>query len=461
MKATSDALPVDPFPDAGYAPATFALLDDNAAALMARLELCRTARETLDLQCYIFRDDGSGRRLAEAMVAAAGRGVRVRLLLDDLDAGDPESVFGRMDAHPGCEVRLFNRFAWRGLLRPLAWLRDPARLSRRMHAKALVADGGRAIVGGRNVGDEYFSPDAELAFADIDVMMEGPVVAEVARSFERHWVSRWARPLSAARQRSDPRERIRQARRRVARGPAHVPARADAATPSRTFVPGRGQVFADLPSKVDPLRADPDGYFGPSLQQLVAGAQEEVVIMTPYLVPRAAGMAFIRSLRERGVCIRLLTNSLAATDVVAVHAGYRRYRRALLELGVELYEYRPTGFWGGRLRRIVGGAKLRASLHAKTLVVDERLVMIGSANLDPRSHQQNVELGVVIDSGPLARAVHGSFEDAIKPGNAWRLLLEDGRVRWQGAGVAVEPDAGLGRRLCARLLGLLPLEGHL
>ncbi len=455
-------------------PSRFARLDHNATALAVRVELCASARHRLDLQCYIFRDDDSGRLLVEAMVAAAKRGVRVRLLLDDLDASGRESALGRMDAHPGFEVRLFNPLPWRGLLRPLSLLRDPGRINRRMHAKALIADDSLAVVGGRNVGDEYFAPEAELAFADIDVLIRGQLARQVGESFDLHWHSPWAKPLSEVRSRRAPLEAARRARERLARPPRHeAPGKAMAEDAEAQELLGRlrsgswpdllgeGRLFADLPAKVETDTAHAEGYFDASLRALVDSAQREIMIMTPYLVPREEGMAVLSALRDRGLRVRILTNSLAATDAVAVHGGYRRYRRRLLELGVELYEYRPTGFWGRRLRRLIRGAHLRASLHAKTLIVDDHMVLIGSANLDPRSHGLNLELGVAIASVPLAGEVRTCFEDAILPVNAWRLELDGGRVYWEGAGSSHEPEAGWGRRLLSRLLGYLPLEAHL
>lgn len=455
-------------------PARFARLDHNATALAVRLELCASARHRLDLQCYIFRDDDSGRLVAEALVAAAKRGVRVRLLLDDLDASGRESVFGRMDAHPGFDVRLFNPLPWRGLLRPLSLLRDPGRINRRMHARALIADDNLAVLGGRNIGDEYFAPEAELAFADIDVLIRGELARQVGGSFDRNWHSPWTKPLAEVRGRRAALEAARRARERLARPPLHqAPDWALAGdagarklltrlrSGSWPDLQGTGRLFADLPAKVETDAGWGAGYFDASLRALVASARREIMIMTPYLVPREAGMAVLRTLRARGLRVRILTNSLAATDVVAVHGGYRRYRRRLLELGVELYEYRPTGFWGRRLRRFIRGAHLRASLHAKTFIVDDHLVLIGSANLDPRSHSLNLELGVAIDSDALAGEIRTCFDDAILPVNAWRLRLAGGRVVWEGEGRRQEPEAGWGRRLLSRLLGYLPLEGQL
>ena len=452
----------------------FALLDHNATALAVRLELCAGATRRLDLLYYIFREDDSGRLVADALMAAADRGVQVRLLLDDLDASGRESSLGRLDAHPRLQVRLFNPFRWRGLLRPLALLRDPARLTRRMHAKALIADSRLAVVGGRNIGDEYYAPEAEMAFADVDVLLAGELVGQVDASFESLWSSVWAKPLAELRARRAAIEVTRRARDRIARRPVHQDPAGVLAEDSQAKIllqriragswpdlPGTGRVFADLPEKVEPGALAAAGYFDHVLQHLVTQAVSEVLIMTPYLVPTAEGMAFIHALKERGLRIRILTNSLAATDVVAVHAGYRRYRRALLEAGVELYEYRPTGYWGRRLRRMIRGAHLRASLHAKTILVDDELVMIGSANLDPRSIQLNLELGILIESAPLGAEIRACFEDAIAPANAWRVELEQGREQWRGADGRHEPDAGWGRRLLARLLGFLPLEGQL
>lgn len=455
-------------------PARFARLDHNATALAVRLEFCASARHRLDLQCYIFRDDDSGRLVAEALVAAAERGVRVRLLLDDLDASGRESVFGRMDAHPGFEVRLFNPLPWRGLLRPLSLLRDPGRINRRMHARAMIADDSLAVLGGRNIGDEYFAPEAELAFADIDVLIRGELAGKVGESFDRNWHSTWTKSLAEVRGRRAPLEAARRTRARLARMPKHQKpdwALAGDAGARQLLarlrsgdwpdLRGSGRLFADLPAKVEADEFKSEGYFDASLQALLTSAQREIMIMTPYLVPREEGMAVVRALRERGLKVRILTNSLAATDVLPVHGGYRRYRRRLLELGVELYEFRPTGFWGRRLRRIIRGGHLRASLHAKTFIVDDHLVLIGSANLDPRSHRLNLELGVAIDSELLAAEIRTCFDDAVVPVNAWRLGLDGGRVVWEGEGRRQEPGAGWGRRLLSRLLGFLPIEGQL
>lgn len=450
------------------------LLPGGLESLAARLALIDRARHTVDLQYYIFRDDGSGRGVAEALWRAAERGVRVRMLLDDWGSRPPDGTLSRFASHPGIEVRLFNplRLRWPAIL---AILIDFDRANRRMHNKALVADNQAAIVGGRNVGDEYFQRRTELDFGDLDVLAFGPVVAQVSRGFDQYWNSGEAAAVRPGAGEGGATGWAAGDASSDALRSTEFEARLDEA-PEAGFI-ARAVALHDPPAKAAAAPA-PDGApagLGRMIASAIGEAESTVLIVTPYFVPGAGGIEQFRALRDRGVQVRIVTNSLAATDVVAVHAGYAKYRRRLLEMGVELFEIRADATAGRRKgsggargsgTRGSGSALARMSLHAKVMVVDGRAAFIGSMNVDPRSIRLNTENGIVVHSERLAQALQAGV-DADLASDAWRVELRDGALRWASldAGAAVrrevEPDAGAWLRTKAKLLSLLPLEGLL
>jgi len=460
----------------------FRPLPNGVEAMVVRMMLAEAATRSLDVQYYIWHDDLTGRLLANALLRAADRGVRVRILVDDVGTKANDENLQSLDSHPNIEIRLFNPVASR-TFRGLGMLTDFTRTNRRMHNKSFVADNQRAVLGGRNIGDEYFEAHGDVAFGDLDVVTIGPVVGEVSKAFDAYWNAPMSVPIGAltgrpsgaagldalrvelaafvAAQRDSP--YVSHARSTVAQSLA-------AATDGMFW--GRAHLLVDDPAKISRPPEDTEGHLLPQLAPVGLQMRSELLIVSPYFVPGDAGVAWLRAVLQKGVRVTVLTNSLAATDVGAVHAGYKRYREALVEAGVRLYELKPDAIDYGRTKgknRQISGS--RASLHAKTFVFDRRAVFIGSLNLDPRSANLNTEIGVVCMSEPFANALAGGIEGALDK-VAWRverLVDADGNARlvWIESTASgtrqhlEEPEVSAWRQFGVWFLGLLPIESQL
>jgi putative cardiolipin synthase len=447
-------------------------LRDGRDAFAARVLLADAARHTLDVQYYIWHADMSGTLLFEAVHRAADRGVLVRLLLDDNNTSGLDAILAALDAHPNIEVRLFNPFPIRRW-RALAYLTDFARLNRRMHNKSYTADAQATIIGGRNVGDEYFDAGQELSFVDLDVLAIGPVVGDVSRDFERYWTSGSAHRASRVLSPANPAamQELAAAAARVERDPAAQAYRqAIAGSPFvRQLLQGElpfewatTQMVSDDPAKGLGLAGD-NGLLLTRLELILKKPSFELDLVSPYFVPTAAGVAYFTSLARKGVKITVLTNSLAATDVAVVHAGYAKRRRALLKVGVTLFEAkRLSSSHSGKDRGLTGSSA--SALHAKTFSVDRSHVFVGSLNLDPRSARLNTELGFVIDSPSVAQAIADAFDNGIAA-QAYRVRLgAHGRLLWiekvdgQETVHHTEPGTRWWWRVGVVLLSWLPIE---
>ncbi|KVQ94544.1 phospholipase D family protein [Burkholderia ubonensis] len=492
-RTVSHALPADaatPLRDALAAPVAarpgesgFRLLADGAAALQMRIALARAATRTLDMQYYIATEDTTGKLLLGAALYAADRGVRVRMLVDDLNFRDIDRVMAALNTHPNIEIRVFNPFgaSQRDVMQRTAiFFTRIDRFTRRMHNKAMIADNQVAIVGGRNLGDEYFSASPTLQFRDLDVLAAGPVTHDISASFDAYWASGSSYPLRVLNHQTfDPKEldAMRDELRAHWRENAEpYNAKPLNATPLAQQI-ARGELGlvwapaefeADAPDKV----AQPtDGYVSPPMRrlaELIRAAQHEFLAFSPYFVPHDAGVKILGDTTARGVRVAILTNSLAATDAVAVQAGYGPYRVPLLRHGVELYEYKARP---GRPRLL--GSRSRASLHAKAYVIDREILVIGSMNLDPRSTHLNTELALVIHSPALAQQVATIFARATQPDESYRVQLAAlsgpgaSELTWIGTdeGVLrtyhVDPYAGLLRNVLTGVFMLLPVDDQL
>ncbi|MGK7861135.1 phospholipase D family protein [Falsiroseomonas sp. E2-1-a4] len=469
----------------GHATSGAALVPEGLDAFAIRVATARAAGRSLDLQYYMWHGDVTGRLLAGEVLAAADRGVRVRLLLDDAYALGRERVLSALDSHPAIAVKLFNGTRWRVFGRAgflLEMLFGGWHLNRRMHNKAWIADGKVAIAGGRNLGDEYFGAKAdEFNFRDLDLVLAGEAAAGTNRVFERYWRSSLARPAALVCPPSDKRglPALRLALAEAAAAPEatrylqHLGAfngvEAPLARGLVALAPGAVQVVADPPEKARRglaarRLARAAGGIAPEIADALRKAKREAMLISPYFVPGEAGLALLLELVERGVRVSVVTNSLAATDVVAVHGGYAKYREPLLRAGVPIFELKPSGededtsVFGSR----------GASLHTKAFVVDEGPVFVGSFNLDPRSAALNTEMGAFVDHPTLARELRAEHDRLADPARSWRLGLEDGRLTWTGTGpdgrprtLRREPDASLRRRMLARVLRWLPIESQL
>jgi cardiolipin synthase C len=464
------------------------LLEGSSDALMSRVWLIDHARHSLDLQYFIFENDATGRLIAQRLLTAADRGVRVRLLLDDIALKNEERLLDALAADPRIEVRLFNPFrsrdpSWPSKIVQLAL--EGRRLNRRMHNKSFIVDGLVAVIGGRNIGDEYFNADPNNNFSDLDLITIGPVVAEAARAFDEYWNSDAAYPLDAYRTTRNFQadlSRLRPVLRGEVRAFAQsdyaravleeLPNGATGARPGR-WLWGDGELLADQPQKIESDGDDPQLRIGPRLRQVVEGTQSELLLISPYFIPSRHGMRFLTGLAHRGVAVKVLTNSLASSDEAAAQAAYTRHRRALLEGGVQLYELRPAP--AGRQRPTSAGTSSGVSLHAKAIVADRRFVFVGSMNIDPRSRLLNTEMGVLVDCPELAQQVARFFEQGSAPANAFHVQLGEppgahGSAQhlfwsWDSHGLPMtaEHDPGVRgpRWLEFEALRLLPIEGLL
>jgi putative cardiolipin synthase len=471
----------------------FRVLSSGTDALQMRIALARAATKTLDMQYYIANEDTTGKLLLGAALFAADHGVRVRMLVDDLNFKDIDRTMAGLNSHDNIEIRVFNPFgsAQEGVFeRTTNVFTQIGHFTRRMHNKSMIADNQLAIVGGRNLGDEYFSASETLQFRDLDVLAAGPITADVSASFDDYWNSSIAYPLRVLNKQKFDEKELDQTRDDLRQ---HWRTYADPynakplnATPlasqiaqdqlGLTWAPA--EFKADLPEKI--VHPSPD-YVSPPMQrlaELMRDAQKDFLIISPYFVPHESGVKAAGELTHRGVRIAVLTNSLAATDAVAVQAGYSPFRVPLLQQGVELYEFKPQQ----KMPRVgFTGSRSRASLHAKTYVIDRKILVIGSMNLDPRSANLNTEQTLVIHSPALAEQVAQIFERAIAPEASYRVTLADpaqlAYLRSIGAPLSplvwtdvedgarrtyiFDPQAGFYRNALTGLFSLLPVNAQL
>lgn len=451
-------------------------LADAHDAFAARMMLARTAQRSLDVQYYIWHDDMTGTMLMEALHAAADRGVRVRLLLDDNGTSGLDTVLAAMDAHPNIEVRLYNPFAVRWP-KAIGYLTDFRRLNRRMHNKSFTADNQATIVGGRNIGDEYFGAAEGVLFSDLDVLAVGPVVQDVSSDFDRYWASQSAYPVVGLLKPAGPDQLAALARRAAAVEQSPAAAAYAEAMRQLPFIQQllRGELALEwAPTRMvsdDPRKtlgtAPADAMLSHQLHDIIGTPATDVELVSPYFVPTASGTAAFAAMARHGVKVRVLTNALEATDVAVVHSGYATRRRELLAAGVELFEMKRQAGEIGRNKSLGPFGSSGSSLHAKTFAVDGRGVFVGSFNFDPRSARLNTELGFVIDSPTLARHIATAFDQDI-PRNAYRVCLDDqDRLYWleQREGRTIrhdtEPGTTAWQRFSVWFVSLLPIESLL
>ena len=449
---------------------------DARDAFAARVHLTQVAERSLDLQYYIWHKDRTGTLLLNALQEAAGRGVRVRLLLDDNNTAGLDATLSALDGHPHIEIRLFNPFAMRRW-RWLGYLTDFGRANRRMHNKSFTADNQATIIGGRNVGDEYFGATSGVLFSDLDVLAVGAVVRDVSDDFDSYWHSASAYPVATllAPAQSGALEALAAESIQLAQAPA-----------ASAYIEAlRGSPFMqELAAGVLPLewavtrmvsddpakglgKADAAALVPQKLRAIIGDPVSRVNLVSPYFVPSESADLF-SDLAERGIAVEILTNALEATDVAAVHAGYAKHRRRLLEAGVRLHELKRLAPPPKEAANSgMPGSSSATSLHAKTFSVDRSRLFIGSFNFDPRSARLNTEIGFVIDSPRLAGRLDDAFVERI-PVSAYQVQLAgDGRMVWseQRDGKTVlhdnEPGTSLWQRAFVWLLSLLPIDSLL
>ena len=447
-----------------------AMLNDGRDAFGSRLALIDRAQTSIDAQYYIWHDDNSGMLLLDALQRAARRGVRVRLLLDDNGVPGMDDLLAALNSEPNIRIRLFNPSTVR---RPkmLGYTFDFFRMNRRMHNKALIVDGAAAIVGGRNIGDEYFE-FGEAYYKDMDVLAVGPIVVDTSAAFDRYWNSAsvfalekivpgrgdgamLATRIAAVRQREDPYFAIA--------GTANTVTRY--AEDGQPLEWTRVQLVADDPIKGQGKARD-DQLMIARLGSILGTVNKRLDLVSAYFVPGETGSLYFEKLAGAGKDVRILTNAFDTTDVVLVHSGYAKYRRELLKNGVKLYELRLRGeALGGKDQQVHPLGISGASLHAKTFAVDQSRVFIGSFNFDPRSARLNCEMGYLIDSPAMAQRISAPFDGPLnmasyRPelGNQGDMAWRERSVRGEEALRTPEPGTSWTERAMLKVVGWLPVE---
>jgi putative cardiolipin synthase len=453
----------------------FRLVSQGPEAFALRAHSARIAGRSVDVQTYIWHGDQTGRAIAQVLLKAADRGVRVRLLLDDMDARAKNDGLAALDAHPNVEVRMFNPLPSRsGTMAALGdLLGDGKRLNRRMHNKTWIADNRIAVIGGRNLGDEYFGASEEVNFVDLDFALVGPVVRDASMAFDRYWNSAAVYPvavLSPDEVDAAALEKLRSSLARsldgVAQGSFADLLRHDESVTRLVSGDGSMHWSADYRLVVDdPGKIEKDADRSSSdvlavLAPVLRDAAQDLTIISPYFVPRDAGTKLLADAAQAAKRVRVLTNSLAANDVAAVHGGYAEYRETLLEGGVQLWELKPLPGAPSRSSFLGSGG---ASLHTKGLAVDGTTVFVGSYNLDPRSTSLNCEQGVLVRSEVLAQQFMSLFDLQAAGERAWKVSLVEGDLSWTDGTESFdsEPKASGGQKFQAWLASWLPIESQL
>ncbi len=460
----------------------FIILNKGLDAFVARAALAETAEKSLDVQYYLYHKDLIGRLFTAYLLRAADRGVRVRLLVDDMDMEDRDLQILAIDNHPNIEIRIFNPFD-RNLSRIPQFITGLGTITRRMHNKSFTADNMATILGGRNIGDAYFDANPTLEFADLDVLAIGDVVQDVSNSFDLYWNSDQSYPARAVINESITDEKARALRDKV-HAFLEEQKSSDYANALRTstlaknihnqtveFISGDATIVVDHPDKITSAREANELHLVSQLVPHFQKIQNELIIISPYFVPGDEGVKFFEKLLNNGVRVRILTNSLSSNDVGIVHAGYAKYREVLLKAGVELYEMNKKLTRKQRKEKKSMESSSKASLHAKAFILDRKKIFIGSLNLDPRSFYENTEIGLILDAPELAEKMAEIFINDMQE-HAFRLKLytdESGfdQIRWYGnengkpVTFDVEPYTSFWRRLGVRIMSLLPIESQL
>ena len=459
------------------------LLGNGLDAYVGRAVLARLAERSIDVQYYMFHQDTVGRLLIKELLAAADRGVRVRMLIDDMYGEEADDVWSALATHPNMEVRLYNPFV-RGHSKNLQFVTQTKRVNHRMHSKTYTVDNQASIVGGRNIGDEYFDADKNLAFADLDAMTIGPVVPEVSDEFDQYWNNRHSYPvatlIAGVKKEAVPADALDNLRKQLDAfyqqpqtlayhdAVDNSPLAASLRNKTAKFSFSEAKIIHDSAEKM--TKVDDNWKEELLISQLapyILEAKEEYILVSPYFVPGKRGADAICNLSKQGVRVRILTNSLASNDVAAVHTGYMRHRKQLLRCGVELYELNE------QLKKVEGKwftwlpGLSKSSLHAKTMAMDKDVMFVGSFNFDQRSLNINTEIGIVFQDPEIAAHSSKNFDEHIDK-VAFRVELIDDSLRWTGIEEGgkkvvfdVEPYTSFWKRLSVNLMRVLPVDSML
>ena len=447
------------------------IISDDLEAFRFRFDLARESGRSLDLQYYYWKSDVTGKLLARELLIAADRGVRVRLMLDDINSMGLDSTYLALNTHPKIEVRLFNpsRSRTSPTRRGIELVIRYFSATRRMHNKCWIVDGRIAIVGGRNVGDAYFGASTAASFNDIDVLLAGRAMVDAEKIFDSYWNSDATLPVTSLHRIR--RGKLAKLRHRLTQHSASYAASSYIRHTEQRFKGSMVQEFKSLEwiDKAEVIADPPEKAKGAKVDQWIAGrifdlmaqAQHELLLSSPYFIPGPEGLSLLLKVKDRGVNTSVLTNSLAATDVMLVHSAYAKYRMVLVESGIKLYEQKPSI---GRTKITLFGSRT-ASLHTKACVADRRISFVGSFNLDPRSKSINTEMGIIFDSSSLSNRLAELLETQMH--TSYRLANQNGRIVWCDEDDLklivhnTEPHSSLARRIGAWLAGLLPIESQL
>ena len=468
----ADVVDGKPSDQSGFYP-----LPDGIDALAARLLLINRAEVSVDVQYYLIKTDMVGNAFVHALLRAADRGVRVRLLLDDIMTAGYDAGMAALDSHPNFEMRVFNPFNRGAAGRTLGALGSFSRINRRMHNKSVTVDNQMTIIGGRNMANYYFGAEETKKYGDLDVIGIGPVVNEVSIMFDEYWNHHSSLPVQAvAKPLQDPEAELARVRAALQKNRDEVEDSVYARVVEERYykyVHSDDSIFEwapyefvyDSPDKVEKSKADSAPSITTGLAAALRSAEEEVIIISPYFVPRKSGVKSLSELQKRGIDVTVITNSLAANNQFAVHAGYAPARKPLLQDGVKLYEMRPDADISGAEFVAFSGA--RATLHTKAFIVDRKSTFIGSFNFDPRSININTEMGVIIHD-PKLSILYAEAIDAALPNKTYEVFLnEDGKLRWrtfeggQELVVEKEPETTWGDRFKVGFVRILPVRGQL
>ncbi|MEE4164196.1 MAG: phospholipase D family protein [Woeseiaceae bacterium] len=452
-------------------------LSNGIDALAARLLLARRAERSIDVQYYLIKNDIVGNAFVQELLHAADRGVRVRLLLDDMFTSGYDVGLAALDGHPNFEIRIFNPFRRGTAGRAGSALTNFGRINRRMHNKSFTVDNAITIIGGRNIADEYFGAREDKAFGDLDAMAVGPIVGEVSAMFDQYWNHETALPVPAfVRNVDDPAaalEALRERYRNVTddiqetRYADAVKAKAYAylAEDEGIFEWAPYRLVYDPPDKGIKKKAGPDDLIGSLLASAVGEAKHEVIIVSPYFVPLKTGVERLSQMQARGIDVTVITNSLAANNQFTVHAGYKPARKPLLQNGIRILEVRPDAKVAGT--DFIDASGATATLHTKAFIVDREAVFIGSFNVDPRSLYLNTEMGVLIFDADLGEHYVTELEKHYREAAFEVFLDAEDRVRWRGwkdneeVIFDKEPNTTWWDRFKVGFVGLFPIKRQL
>jgi putative cardiolipin synthase len=470
-KQLGDLESAHPAGESGFVP-----ISDGIDALAIRLLLAERAERTIDAQYYLLKDGITGSAFVRVLLRAADRGVRVRLLLDDMFTSGYDAGMAGLDSHPNVEIRIFNPFASRSA-RLWDGITGFSRINRRMHNKSFTVDNQMTLIGGRNIADEYFGAREDAKFGDLDVLGIGPVVQDVSAMFDDYWNHERAAPVEAfAKMPDDTAAELERLRTELEEASQQITKTKYAAavrdqegkyidSDASEFVWASYTLAVDSPDKNIKSKAATADSITTPLRESLLSAEKEMLIISPYFVPKKSGIESLIAIQERGIQVTIITNSLAANNQASVHGGYAPSRKPLLKAGVKIFEVRADADVSGSQFVAASGAK--ATLHTKAFIVDRKEAFIGSFNFDPRSANINTELGVIIRSPEIAVDLAGQVESYVGKQTFEVFLNEKGKLRWRGMdnGQEVifkkEPQTTWGQRFVAGFYRMLPIRGQL